>query len=210
MSNIWFTSDLHFSHQAEFLWGPRGFKDQHEMNEALVENWNKVVKPDDVVYNLGDMALTDSEDALKYLLRLNGKHYWIYGNHDTKKKINLFLDEVPNLYDIGYAWVIKEGKHSIYMSHYPTLTANFDDKKFSQHVISLHGHTHQKVNWLQSTNPFLYHVGVDSHNNTPVHIDEVLADVKNRYNELGNNTGMLKAVDCYGIPDGNGNGGFSI
>lgn len=33
---------------------------------------------------------------------------------------------------------------------------------------------------------------------------------KNRYNELGNNTGMLKAVDCYGIPDGNGNGGFSI
>ena len=183
MSNIWFTSDLHLSHKQEFLWGPRGFRDQHEMNEALVENWNKVVKPDDIVYDLGDMALTDPEDALKYLLQLNGKHYWIYGNHDTNNKINYFLDEVPNLYDIGYAWVIKEGKYSLYLSHYPTLTANFDDKKFSQHMINLHGHTHQRTNWLQLENPFMYHVGVDSHNNTPVHLDEVITDIKNRYNQ---------------------------
>ena len=201
MANIWFTSDLHLSHKQEFLWSPRGFKDQHEMNEVLVENWNKVVKPDDIVYNLGDMALTDPEDALKYLLRLNGKHYWIYGNHDTTKKINYFLDEVPNLYDIGYAWVIKESKYSLYLSHYPTLTANFDDKKFSQHVINLHGHTHQRTNWLQLENPFMYHVGVDSHNCTPVHIDEVITDIKNRWNELGMNTNILKRDDKYGIPE---------
>lgn len=200
MSNIWFTSDLHLSHKQEFLWGPRGFKDQHEMNEVLVENWNKVVKPDDIVYNLGDMALTDPEDALKYLLRLNGKHYWVYGNHDTTKKINYFLDEVPNLYDIGYAWVIKNGDQSIYLSHYPTLTANFDEKKFSRHVINLHGHTHQRTNWLQLENPFMYHVGVDSHNNTPVHLDEVLTDIRNRWNELGMNTAILKRDDKYGIP----------
>ena len=185
MSEIWFTSDLHLSHQAEFLWGPRGFKDQHEMNEALVENWNSVVKPEDEVYNLGDMALTDPEDALKYLKQLNGKHWWIYGNHDTKHKINLFIDEVDNLFEIGYAWVLKEGKHSFYLSHYPTLTANFDDKKFSQHVINLHGHTHQRVNWLQLDNPFMYHVGLDSHNNTPVHIDEVITDIRNRWNQCG-------------------------
>ena len=201
MANIWFTSDLHLSHKQEFLWSPRGFKDQHEMNEVLVENWNKVVKPDDIVYNLGDMALTDPEDALKYLLRLNGKHYWIYGNHDTTKKINYFLDEVPNLYDIGYAWVIKESKYSLYLSHYPTLTTNFDDKKFSQHVINLHGHTHQRTNWLQLENPFMYHVGVDSHNCTPVHIDEVITDIKNRWNELGMNTNILKRDDKYGIPE---------
>lgn len=200
MSNIWFTSDLHFSHKAEFLWQPRGFANQHEMNEALVENWNKVVKPDDIVYNLGDMALTDPEDALKYLLRLNGKHYWVYGNHDTAKKINYFLDEVPNLYDIGYAWVIKNGDQSIYLSHYPTLTANFDEKHFSRHVINLHGHTHQRTNWLQLENPFMYHVGVDSHNNTPVHLDEVITDIKNRWNELGMNTAILKRNDKYDIP----------
>lgn len=200
MANIWFTSDLHLSHQAEFLWRPRGFANQKEMNEALVENWNSVVKPEDKVYNLGDIALTDPEDALKYLKQLNGRHWWIYGNHDTKRKINLFIDEVDNLFEIGYAWILKEGKHSFYLSHYPTLTANFDDKHFSQHVINLHGHTHQRTNWLQPDNPFMYHVGVDSHNNTPVHIDEVLADIKNRWNELGTNTNILKRDDMYGIP----------
>jgi hypothetical protein len=46
----------------------------------------------------------------------------------------------------------------------------------------------------------MYHVGVDSHNNTPVHIDEVLADIKNRWNELGINTNILKRDDMYGIP----------
>lgn len=184
MSEIWFTSDLHLSHKAEFLWSPRGFKDQHEMNEVLVENWNKLIKPGDHVYNLGDMALSDPEDALKYLRQLNGTHWWIYGNHDTKKKINLFIDEVPNLFEIGYAWVLKHGKHSLYLSHYPTLTSNYDDKKFSQHVINLHGHTHQHTNWMHSDNPFMYHVGVDSHNNAPVHIDEVLTDIRNRWNQF--------------------------
>ena len=87
------------------------------------------------------------------------------------------------------------------MSHYPTLTANFDDKKFSQHVIALHGHTHQRTNWLHLDNPFMYHIGLDSHNNMPVHIDEVLADIKNRWNELGNNTNILKRDDKYGIPE---------
>ena len=197
MANIWFTSDLHLSHQAEFLWQPRGFANQKEMNEALVENWNSVVKPEDEVYNLGDMALTDPEDALKYLKQLNGKHWWIYGNHDTKRKINLFIDEVDNLFEIGYAWILKEGKHSFYLSHYPTLTANFDDKHFSQHVINLHGHTHQRTDWLQLDNPFMYHVGLDSHNNTPVHIDEVVTDVRQRWNELGQLPTPSKPEDLY-------------
>lgn len=198
MGEIWFTSDLHFSHKAEFLWQPRGFANQHEMNEAIVENWNKVVKPEDEVYNLGDMALTDPEDALKYIKQLNGKHWWIYGNHDTSNKINYFIDEVPNLFEIGYAWMIKVGKQSIYMSHYPTLTANFNTgKHFSQNVINLHGHIHAKNNWMIPTNPFVYHIGVDSHNCTPVHIDEVLSDIRQRWNEIGKLPQNLKPEDTY-------------
>lgn len=172
------------SHNKSFLYEPRGFSSVEEMNETIVDNWNKIVKPEDTVYDLGDMALTDPESALKCLKRLNGTHYWIYGNHDTEKKINYFLDNVPNLYDIGYAWVLKLGDYSLYLSHYPTLTANFDDKKFSRHVINFHGHVHSKVNWIQPTNPFMYHVGVDSHNCTPVHIDEIISDIKNKYQEL--------------------------
>ena len=119
----------------------------------------------------------------------------------AKKKIDKIIEECPAVWEIGWAYQMKFGKYSIYMSHYPTLTANFDDKHFSHHILSLHGHTHQQKNWLYPDNPFLYHVGLDSHNCTPVHIDEVLADIRNRWNELGMNTSILKRDDKYGIPE---------
>ena len=201
MSEIWFTSDLHMMHNKGFLYEPRGFTNEKDMCEALVENWNKVVKPEDTVYDLGDMALSDVETATKYISKLNGRHFWIQGNHDTDNKIDYIINECWDKVDYcGWAQVLKHGKYRFYLSHYPTLTANFDEKHFSQHVISLHGHTHQRTNWLQLENPFLYHVGVDSHNCMPVHIDEIIADIKNRWNELGNNTNILKRNDMYGIP----------
>ena len=185
MANIWFTSDLHMMHNKAFLWGPRGFSNEKEMCEALVENWNKVIKPEDTVYDLGDMALSDVQEAAKYIKKLNGKHFWIRGNHDTNNKVDYLMDTCwDKLYFVGWADMLKYNKYHFYMSHYPTLTANFDDKKFSQHVINLHGHTHQQTNWLQLDNPFMYHVGVDSHNCTPVHIDEVITDIRNRWNQF--------------------------
>lgn len=184
MSEIYFTSDLHMMHNKGFLFEPRGFSNERDMCEALVENWNKIVKPDDIVYDLGDIALSDVQEAAKYIKKLNGKHFWIRGNHDTNNKVDYLMDTCwDKLYFAGWADMLKYNKYHFYMSHYPALTANYDDKKFSQHVINLHGHTHQQTNWLQLDNPFMYHVGVDSHNNTPVHIDEVLADIKNRYNQ---------------------------
>lgn len=185
MSNIWFTSDLHLMHDKAFLWEPRGFSNQQEMCETIVENWNSVVKPEDTVYDMGDMALSDVQAAVKYLKKLNGKHFWIRGNHDTNNKVQYIMDYCwDQIYYVGWADVLKEGKYRFYMSHYPTLTTNYDDKKFSQHVINLHGHTHQTTNWLHAENPFMYHVGLDSHNNTPVNLDEVLTDIRNRYNQF--------------------------
>ena len=201
MSETWFTSDLHMMHNKGFLFEPRGFSNERDMCEALVENWNKIVKPNDIVYDLGDIALSDVQEAAKYIKKLNGKHFWIRGNHDTNNKVDYLMDNCwDKLYFIGWADMLKYDKYHFYMSHYPALTANFDDKKFSQHVINLHGHTHQRTNWLQPDNPFMYHVGVDSHSNTPVHIDEVLTDIRNRWNELGMNTNILKRDDIYGIP----------
>ena len=201
MSEIWFTSDLHMMHNKGFLYEPRGFSNEKEMCEALVENWNKLIKPGDTVYNLGDMALSNVEAAVKYIKKLNGKHFWIRGNHDTNNKVQYIMDYCwDQVYYVGWAEMLKEGKYHFYMSHYPTLTSNYDDKKFSQHVIALHGHTHQRTNWLHSDNPFMYHVGVDSHNNAPVHIDEVITDIRNRWNELGLNTNILNEEDKYGIP----------
>ena len=32
MADIWFTSDLHFGHDREFVWKVRGYKDVKDMN----------------------------------------------------------------------------------------------------------------------------------------------------------------------------------
>ena len=168
------------------------------MNEALVENWNKVVKSNDDVYHLGDIALSDTTAAILYIQRLNGKIHWLRGNHDSDNRQLEIVWHCPNIVEFGkWANILKDGKRRIYMSHYPTLTSNYDEKHFSQHVLSLHGHTHQRTNWLDPKNPFLYHVGLDSHNNTPVHIDEVITDIRQRWEEIGRLPVPVQPQDTY-------------
>lgn len=183
MGEIFFTSDTHFCHNQGFLYEPRGFSSIEEHDETIVENWNKVVKPEDRVIHLGDVMLNNNEKGIEYIKRLNGEICIVWGNHDTDARKEL-LSALPNVIVLGYAHVIKHGKFSLYLSHYPTLTANYDDKRLSQHVINLHGHTHQQANFLYPNNPFMYHVGVDSHNCTPVHIDEVMTDIRQRWQDL--------------------------
>ena len=59
MPSIWFTSDTHFSHCNIIKYCNRPFKDVDEMNKILIQNWNNVVRPDDIVWHLGDFALGD-------------------------------------------------------------------------------------------------------------------------------------------------------
>jgi calcineurin-like phosphoesterase family protein len=119
--------------------------------------------------------------------RLNGTIFLIRGNHDTDNKLRAIYEtgKMVSTSCVPTSELIKFGKLSLFICHYPVLTANFDDKHFSKHVFSIHGHTHQKGNWLFADNPFIYHVGLDSHNNTPVSIDEVVTDIRERFNQIG-------------------------
>ena len=72
MCEYFVTSDLHLMHNKNFLFEPRGFTSTQEMCEAIVERWNSIVKPKDVIYNLGDLALSDVEAAIPYIKQLYG------------------------------------------------------------------------------------------------------------------------------------------
>ena len=187
MNEIYLTSDTHFSHKPEFLWGPRGFSSVREMNEIIVEKWNSIVEPDDIVYHLGDMALTDTVDAIAYIKKLNGFIWWIRGNHDSRSKVEEITKECKNISlisnpEASWATMFKyDNKITCYLSHYPTLTANYDEKHFNQHVIALAGHTHKKEKFLDENNPFLYNVCLDAHNCYPVHIEEIISDCRNKF-----------------------------
>ena len=167
-----------FCHDRAFVYEPRGFSCIGDMDEAIVERWNSVVKPEDIVYHLGDVMLNDNDKGMEYLKKLNGEIHLLRGNHDTNSRISLYA-AAPNVVSTGdYATVIKYGKYSFYLSHYPTLTSNLENSaSLSQHVINLFGHTHQMGNFYNDI-PFMYHVGMDSHNCTPVNIDQVIEDIK--------------------------------
>ena len=197
MSEIFVTSDTHFGHQPEFLWKPRGFSSVEEMDEAIIENWNKIVKPNDMVIHLGDTILSDNEKGMECFKRLNGQISLIWGNHDSDIRKKL-LRTLPNVIALGYAHQFKYSKLSIYLSHYPTLTANFDSgKNFSQNVLNFHGHVHSRKPWIDPRNPFMYDVGMDAHNCTPVHIDEVITDIRQRWEEIGRLPIALQPQDTY-------------
>ncbi len=83
MARFW-TSDTHFGHEGILRFEPvnRPFATVEEMNEVLVERWNAVVGPQDMVYHLGDVAMGKIADSLPVMSRLNGRKVLIPGNHD--------------------------------------------------------------------------------------------------------------------------------
>jgi|SRR6185437_188869 len=125
---IWFTSDEHFGHANIIQFCNRPFKDTVEMQEALIDRHNEVVKAGDRVYHLGDMywRSTSEEQALAIRYRLNGQHYYIYGNHDEvfhksqrvresfiwcKERFNLKVPGYPNIVLDHFAMETWNGSH---------------------------------------------------------------------------------------------------
>ena len=68
---IYVTSDLHIGHDKDFMYTPRGFSSITEHDNAILENWNKIVKDDDIVYILGDIMLGDNFYGLDIFNNLN-------------------------------------------------------------------------------------------------------------------------------------------
>lgn len=178
MSNIFITSDLHFNHDKDFIWKKRGFSSVNEMNEAIVNNWNQTVSDDDIVYLLGDVAMgSDLQASLRLINKLKGKKYLAYGNHDTEARIKAFKTN-RFFEDIQMGYRLKYKKHMFILTHYPTITANGDDLR----VINLYGHTHQKDNFFEDKS-YMYHVGVDSHDCTPVLLETIVKEIKMKKGE---------------------------
>lgn len=149
------------------------------MNETIIERWNNIVREDDIVYHLGDVFMgADKENALKMVSRLKGKIYLAYGNHDTDARLKA-MKELPNIVDIQMGYRIKAGKKEIILTHYPTLTANVPPER----VWSFHGHTHQQTSFVDNL-PLCYHIGVDSHNCTPVALEDAVKEMREKQNEF--------------------------
>jgi calcineurin-like phosphoesterase family protein len=80
-----FTSDEHLGHGNIIKFCQRPYVDPEVMTEMLLANHNLVVQPGDSVYHLGDIfwKTLSITDAMSYLSRLNGHHYYVRGNHEV-------------------------------------------------------------------------------------------------------------------------------
>lgn len=184
---IFLTSDLHFNHDREFVWKVRGFTSVQEMNETIVKNWNSVVNPDDDVYVLGDLCLGGGTPSAllankKLIESLNGRLHIIRGNHDTNPRVIMYGQCANVVDEIKWADMLNYKGYHFYLSHFPTLTGNLEKESLKQCTCNLFGHTHQTSNFHLDM-PFMYHVGVDSHNCYPVSLDDIIQEMKAKVRE---------------------------
>ena len=160
------------SHDREFIWKARGFNSIQEMNNVLVEKWNSTVSDDDDVYILGDIML-GSISNIEYLTRLKGRIHIVLGNHDTNSRKDAYalLSNVVEIADVGIK--LKYQKYHFILTHYPLLTGNLENEDLTKMSCNLYGHTHQTNNFYEDR-PYMYHVGVDSHNCMPILLDDII------------------------------------
>ena len=177
-SKIYFTSDMHFGHEAILRYCNRPFANVEEMNQKLIENWNKKVPEDGIVFNLGDFAWGGYPFWKSMREQLNGKIILIKGNHDEKNLTQTGAQELFEL--VTYQMKIQIEGRKIYLNHYPFLCyagtyrdANGLEYQAFGHVHSGPGAKGLDVDRLSMLFPTQYDVGVDNNNYEPISWSEL-------------------------------------
>lgn len=175
MHNAFFIGDTHFGHSNILKFtrddgSPlRPFATIEEHDEAIVENWNKVVRPQDKVYHLGDCVI--NRRCLPILARLNGHKRLVRGNHDifTTKDFMQYFEEI-----YGVRVLPKLG---IILSHIP-----IHPESLSRWKANIHGHLHHHkvkqtvskgLTHLEIDDPRYINVSCEQINYTPIAFDQI-------------------------------------
>lgn len=185
MPNVLLISDTHFSHRGivKFLNDDgsktRPWDNTEEMDEALVENWNSVVRPQDRVYHLGDVVINRS--ALPILSRLNGEKILVMGNHDVFRR-----EEYAEYFkEVRGVWMLDKFVLSHIPLHHTSVIERWE--------ANIHGHLHSNRVMLpplkqdsylypEEIDPLYYSVCVEQINYTPISLDELKLKVKEQQN----------------------------
>jgi calcineurin-like phosphoesterase family protein len=152
MTAVYFTADTHFCHR--MVADLRGFGSSEEHDEAIIANWNRVVRPSDLVWHLGDVGLGNEARILAQAARLNGHKQLITGNHDAcwpgnrgaRSRQRRWLEVFESVQ--AFARIRLEGR-PVLLSHFPYEDDHTDERRHGQYRLRdegmwlLHGHTHR-------------------------------------------------------------------
>jgi len=183
-SQVFLTSDWHLGHKNIIPYCGRPFDSVERMNWTIVENHNEVVRPQDVVYVLGDVALGKIEESLSWVERMNGTLILLFGNHDRgfsghkkvrPRDLTLYTDVGFTIVDEQLPLVIDD-RHFGLMCHFPYQGDSHDKDRFdAQRPVDrggwlFHGHVHNKW-WVRGRQ---INVGVDVNDFKPVHVSKIV------------------------------------
>jgi calcineurin-like phosphoesterase family protein len=168
------------------------------MNEHIINVWNSLIAPEDIVFHLGDVALGPWVEWDGVLSRLNGRIILVAGNHDrvsdvyNEKQRTRFTPEYEKWFDEihqNLAGIELDDGTVVNLSHYPYDGDHTDEDRYSEFRLKddgktplIHGHTHLDQIFSRSKKGTRQiHVGMDAWSYTPVSEDQVI----NALHELG-------------------------
>ncbi len=158
---VFFTADTHFGDHRTINIQKRPFDSVATMDAVLIQRWNAVVGPDDVVWHLGDVARR-AADVPALLARLNGTKHLLRGNNDPDATA-----QASGWESVGSYAEIDLAGQKLVLCHYPFRSWN------GQHrlALNLHGHSHGRLK------PMLrqFDVGVDVRHFAPVTLERIIA-----------------------------------
>ena len=156
MAKTYFIADLHLGHKNILKFEPgRGGSNIEEHDEWLINQWNSVVNPNDVVWVLGDVSF--GANNLYKLARMKGQKKLVMGNHDTydMKEYLKYFSKIYGLTKYRGYW----------LSHAPLHEGSMRDKK------NIHGHTHSR----KLNDKRYICVSVEQNNGIPISFEEILS-----------------------------------
>jgi calcineurin-like phosphoesterase family protein len=159
---IFITADWHLGESRFHIMG-RPFSDVQLHVDTLVENHNKLVSPNDIVYVNGDAIYqgANPEEFLPQISRFNGRKVLVRGNHDRPFSDEQFAPYFEQIIPEGEGVELEIGGIPCYITHYPSRAV--EDR------FNLIGHIHSAFKVQLN----MLNVGVDVHHFCPVHEDQI-------------------------------------
>ena len=167
MAKDYFIADTHFGGENIRRYENRPFQNAKEMDDKLIENWNRVVSEADTVYVLGDFSdYMSAEKDAEILSKLNGTKILVMGNHDSHRTPQEWRE-------IGFAecspWPILYNQYYM-LSHEPLyINSNMPYANF-------YGHVHANPSYKDACKQSVC-VSVERIDYTPVEFEKLRAQM---------------------------------
>ena len=196
---IYVTSDLHLGHKhiVEFEQASlkaNGLtsvvKNTKDWDRFILERINNKVKPDDLLYILGDFAFGTTLTIKKYLDQINCKVIIILGNHD-RYNVKTAVSTIGFYRAYRGAIYLPDSDGRILLSHMP-----LKEGANNPFVICLHGHIH---NFRLKYDNF-YNVGIGANNFEIQPLEQYtkkMLQCKNRWEPFGSEWYINKQIPIF-------------